>query len=813
MARAILGRSMLKSPLINGSAGAVFICMLFSVPVLRAQEVPDLPANTVTAGQPAATLDVYLEVFINNASMKMIGNFKQRPNGSLAATAEELREVGIKPPAGAAADELVELSALPGLSYQVDDETQRLYVQTTDKGRSPRVINVRQQQENAIPAPQAGYGAVLNYSLYASSNGLFQGNSNLFQGISGSFDARLFSPYGTLSQSFLAGYSEGSLDGITRLNTTWSYSDPKSLVTYRAGDLTTGGLSWTRPVYFGGIQFQRNFALRSDLVTEPLPSFAGTAAVPSTLDIYTQNVRTYSSDVPAGPFEVTNLPVFSGSGQATVVLRDSLGRETTQTLPFYSSNWLLRRGLLDFSAELGTPRLNFGTDSSDYDGRIMGAATARYGLTDWLTLEGHFEGGADLLNGGAGAAFPVSSFGVASIAGAASKSGSRSGALVNAAFELSYDRWALYARVQRTFGDYDDIASVSARPTTSVAGDVSILSAGVPRAIDQVTLSVPTPLDLSSLNLSYTNLESADGTRSKIAGLSYSQTFSRATVYASAFTDLDDRSNFGFFAGLSIPFGGNITANTGVQGGPNGLGVVADISKSMQQEDGSFGWRLRTSEGEDTNREAAISYRAPFAQVEVGLQQQDHQTSATARVDGAIAVAGGGVFATNRIDDAFAVVDVGAPGVEVQQQNRPAGKTNSSGRILVPNLNSYEPNTVSIDPKNLPVDADVPATKEIVVPADRSGVVVKFGVSEAPQAALITIRDKNGVPLRAGLSGTLRGSSEDFVIGYDGQAYIRGLHARNAIDVSLEDGTKCNAEFAYKPQRGEQVVIDDVRCR
>ncbi|MFS8049769.1 fimbria/pilus outer membrane usher protein [Rhizobium sp. BR 314] len=796
----------------NLSAGTVFASILLSVSVLRAQEVPNPPAAVVTADQPAGTRDVYLEVFINNVSTKMIGNFKQRSNGSLAATAEELREVGIKPPAHVDQTTLIELGTLPGLSYQVDDPTQRLYVQAGDKQRAPHVINVRQQEDGKVSEPQSGYGAVLNYSLYASSNSLFKNSSDIFQGISGSFDARIFSPYGTLSQSFIAGYSNASLDGVTRLNTTWSYSDPKNLLTYRAGDLTTGGLSWTRPVYFGGIQFQRNFSLRSDLVTEPLPAFAGTAAVPSTLEIYAQNVRTYSGDVPAGPFEVNNLPVFSGGGQATVVLRDSLGRETTQTLPFYSSNLLLRRGLLDFSAELGVPRRNFGTESNDYDNRIMGVATARYGLTDWLTLEGHFEGGVDLLNGGVGAAFPLGGWGVASVAGAASKSGDRSGSLANASLELSYDRWALYARVQRAFDDYDDIASVSAKPTTSTAGGLAILSAGVPRAIDQVTLSVPTPLDLSSLNLSYTRLESADGTKSKIASVSYNQTFKHTTFYATAFTDLEERGNFGVFAGLSIPFGGNITANTGVQSGPDGLGLVADVSKSMQQENGNFGWRLRTSEGQNTNREAALSYRAPFGQIEAGVQQQDRDARAMLRLDGAIATAGGGVFATNRIDDAFAIVDVGAPDVEVQQQNRPVGKTSQSGRILVPNLNSYEPNTVSIDPKNLPVDADVPATKEIVVPADRSGVVVKFGVAEAPQAALVTIVDKNGAFLPAGLRGRLQGASEDFVIGYDGQAYIRGLHARNSIEVSFEDGTNCHGDFPYKPQRGEQVVIDNLRC-
>ncbi|CAN7687763.1 fimbria/pilus outer membrane usher protein [Rhizobium rhizogenes] len=796
----------------NASLGIAVACSILCVSTLHAQEVPSEPVAAQTDNKPADTQDLFLEVFINDTSMKMIGNFKQQPDGSLKATAGELREVGIKPPAGAADDELIELSELPDLSYRIDAQSQQLYVTTTNGGRAARVINIGKNQRDDIPEPQSGYGGVLNYSLFASSNGLTNGDEGLFQGVTGSFDARIFSPFGALSQSFIAGYFDGSLDGITRLNTAWSYSDPKKLITYRVGDFTTGGLSWTRPVYFGGIQAQRNFALRSDLVTEPLPTFAGTAAVPSTLEIYTQNVRSYSGDVPAGPYQVTNLPVFSGAGEARVVLRDSLGRETTATLPFYSSNRLLRQGLYDFSAEVGTPRRNFGIESNDYDGRMMGVATARYGLTDWLTLEGHFEGGADLLNGGVGAAFPLGAWGVASAAVAASSSGSRSGALFNASLETSYNDWSIYARMQRAFDNYDDIASVTAEPTSNGSGQFTVFSAGVPRAIDQVTLSVPTPLDLSSLNLSYTRLENASGDKSQIAGLSYSQTFKRASFYATAFADLDDRNSFGIFAGLSIPFGNNISASTGIESGPDGFNVVADISKSEQPEEGSIGWRARTSEGKDANRQAAISYRAPFARFEAGVQQYDGNVRATGQMDGAIAVAGGDVFTSTRIDDAFAVVDVGTPGVEVQQQNRPVGKTNNSGRILVPNLNSYEPNTVSIDPKNLPVDADVPATKEVVVPADRSGVVVKFGVTKAPQAAVITIIDKNGAPLQAGLSGKLQGTNEEFVIGYDGQAYIRGLGARNAIDIPLQDGNTCHAEFPYTPQPGKQVVIDDVKC-
>lgn len=789
-------------------AGTIFPLLPVTAQDSQSQIAEPAPAQTERR-------DLYLEVFINDVSTELIGTFTQFPDGALAATPEELTQVGLKPVDSAVgADGLVRLDQLPDVAFRIDEPTQGLYITTTNEGRAARVVDVGGSKKEDRLQPQSGYGGVLNYSLFASSNQLFEKDVDLFQGISGGFEARVFSPFGTLSQGFIAGYSDGEFGGFTRLNTTWSYSDPNRLTTYRAGDFISGGLSWTRPVYLGGIQAERNFALRSDLVTLPLPSFGGTAAVPSTLEVYTQNVRTYTGDIPAGPFQVTNLPVFTGAGEAQVVLRDSLGRETTTTLPFYTSSAMLGQGLLDFSAEVGFPRRNFGIESDDYDSRVFGVATARYGLTNWLTLEGHAEGGENLINAGVGAAFPLGPYGAASVAVAGSHHDGRTGSLVNATLEMSYEGWSIYGRIQRAFGDYEDIASVTAEPSFSDLGDIPIFSAGVPRVIDQVTLSVPTPLDFSSLNLSYTHLESAEGQKSQILGLSYSQQiFKRSSLYATAFTDLEDRGSFGIFAGISVPFGDDIMASTGIEQGPDGLNVVADIAKSERLEDGSIGWRARTSEGETPNRSAAASYRAPFARFEAGVQQYDKDFRATAQMDGAIAVADGGVFATNRIDDAFAVVDVGAPNVDVQFQNRPVGRTNRQGRILVPGLNSYEPNTVSIDPKNLPIDADVPATKEVVVPADRSGVVVRFGVSEAPEAAVVTLVDSSGAPLEAGLKGRVEGGSEEFVIGYDGQAYIHGLSAQNAVVIDRLDGTSCRADFSYKPKPGQQVAIKNVACR
>src|SRR5262249_39829122 len=128
---------------------------------------------------------------------------------------------------------------------------------------------------------------------------------------SAALDARIFSPFGVVSQTGIIGVDTPTAAGSVRLDTTWMLSDPRSLVTYRAGDLISGGLTWTRPVRLAGVQIQRSFSLRPDLITMPLPQFGGTAAVPSTLDVYVNNVRTFSQSIPGGPFEISNIPVFS----------------------------------------------------------------------------------------------------------------------------------------------------------------------------------------------------------------------------------------------------------------------------------------------------------------------------------------------------------------------------------------------------------------------------------------------------------------------------------------------------------------------
>ena len=90
-------------------------------------------------------------------------------------------------------------------------------------------------------------------------------------------------------------------------------------------------------------------------------------------------------------------------------------------------------------------------------------------------------------------------------------------------------------------------------------------------------------------------------------------------------------------------------------------------------------------------------------------------------------------------------------------QNRPVGKSNSRGKKLVTGLNAYQPNHIAIDPANLPVEANIASTRNVVVPAAQSGVVVNFGVSEDPKAAIVALVDASGQPIEVGFLRKLLG--------------------------------------------------------
>ncbi|PWW04402.1 outer membrane usher protein [Hoeflea marina] len=799
-------------------AGLALMCLPAAAMARSGDVSPDrdLPDSQASAG-PAVGRDLFLVVSVNGRDTELVAAFHQDADGTLTIEADQLRNVGILPVAVATLpDGRIRIDLLPGVRFVFDELNQSIAFTADDAQQAPRIIDARLRRGGGKkPEPeqaQSSYGALLNYSLVGAMDNSNDGGRFDFSGLSGAFEARAFGPLGVLATSFIASTSDNVYFDNTRLETTWRYSDQSRMLSYSAGDIITGGLSWTRSTRLGGFQIQRNFALRSDLVTFPVPGLSGSAAVPSTVEVYLNNARRFTSPVDAGPFEITNLPIVDGAGNARIVVTDAQGQEVVSESSFITSNQLLSPGLMDFSAEVGFARIGYGVESNVYDRRPYGSATFRTGITNRLTLEAHAEGGADLINGGGGVVIAAPVLGVVSVSAAGSYSSGERGHQLVASLKRDLLGLHLSARVQRSFGHYQDIASVTAADVDIETGLFS-MSADPPRALEQVAVSVPLAFDSSNLNFSYTHLETTEGDHTRIVGVSYNRpVFGGSSFSVSALKDLE-AGNVGVYASLVIPIGADTTSATAAAYQEGDYAITERLTRSQGQKIGDYGWSVARQQSDSSVTQASASYRTSVGNITGRAAQRETGTQASLRLDGAVIAAGGGVFFSNRIGDAFAIVDAGAPGVDVQYENRPAGVTDRNGKLLLPRLRSYQRNRISIDPTDLPLDAVVNNTRDVVMPADRSGIVVKFDVDTDAAAALVAFTRPDGSAVEMGAIGRIAADAEPFVVGYDGQALVENLQATNRVTLELQDGTTCVAAFNYIAQPGKPVSISDAICQ
>lgn len=757
----------------------------------------------------AATLPdetLLLSVVVNNYSTGKIGEFMVR-NGDLFARPEDLHELGFRVPLSTRVtnDRLVALSDLPAFRYRIDQASQTLYVTAGNERLLPTLLATGSSTTDKYQV-ESGIGATLDYDAIGRLAGGDMAGSGLF-------DLRAFSPWGVASSGLLVSPRTESVHGggysAIRLDSTYAYSDPDTLRRYRLGDFITGFLPWTRPVRLGGVQVNSDFSMRPDLITFPVPALSGSVAVPSTVDVLVDGSRVVSRDIQPGPFQVPQLPVITGAGTVSMTVTNALGQQVTTELPFYASGELLAPGLQTYSIEAGAVRRNWGVISNDY-GSLAGAITYRRGLSSVLTIEGHAEASRGLFMGGLGGVLNIGNFAVGNLSIAGSTGDDHNGGQIAVGIQHLDRRFSIGGSAIIASRNFGDIATVNGDPSP------------------QLQLNANAGLSFGrygSLGVAYTAIErraqpvappgvllEQPAQRSHIVSASYSVEVGPAFLYATAFEDLARSRDRGAMIQLTIPLGprtsGTVSAQSesGLQSGR--VQVTQNVS-----DVGDWGYNVFAEQNGVRHEFAQVSYKSPWALVTAGVDRFNRQTTAQAEVQGALSFIDDALFATNRINDSFAVVDTdGVGGIRVQEENRYAGTTDSAGKAILPDLRSFDVNHVSIDARDAPADVTVPFTDRYVRPQDRSGVVVKFKL-KTNHGALLRLVDEAGAPVPVNSAATLRSTGAAGPVGYDGEAFVVDLQAHNEVDVEWPNGHRCVVHFDYQPAAGQIPIIGPLPCR
>lgn len=712
----------------------------------------------------------------------------RRSDGRLLARGQDLRKWRLRLPLAPTLRHLEHdyylLDELPGLRYQVDESTLTLEMQASPGLFDQTDLGREHSFRQAVPAPPGGF---LNYDLHASRT---DGNDHS----SGLFELGLFRGAGVGTSTFqYKDSTQGS--GMIRLETTWTRDMPDRRASLRFGDAIGTAGSWGRAPRFGGVQWATNFATQPNFVVFPLPTIAGEAALPSTLDLYVNGVLRFRDEVPSGPFSLSELPIVTGQGEVQLVIRDLLGREQLITQGFYASPSILKQGLQDFSYELGKVREDFGIASNHY-GRWIAAGTHRWGLSEQFTVElrGEMLAGQRAL--GASGALLWRGLGILSIATALSDSDLGSGALVGLGFQRSTRRMSFGFNTQVTNGHF----SQAGLPVGEAA----------PRRQLQAYMSWPLR-EFGALGLNYAYGSGRGDETVETLGASYNVSVGRLGylgISAIRFLGEEPQTILGLTYSRSL--GRRRTGSARISRDRNAKQLLLRAQQSLPVGDG-YGYRVLVGALDTDRLELGVSARTAYGTYHFDGARNDGHNSFQANAAGGLVMLGGELHASRYLYDSFAVVKVGEyEGVRVYADNHLVASTGAGGTALLPRLRAYQENPIRIEVADLPLGAQVNQVKLEAVPYFRSGLVLEFPVKDIRGVTLTAIME-DGMPVPPGSTVTRLDDGSTTVVGLQGTIYLTGPGASSMLRVSWPERS-CEFTVAYEPSPDPLPDLGTYRC-
>lgn len=732
---------------------------------------------------PTGPIELFVELVVNGQAGGALARVT-RDGGRLLIDAASLRDSGV----AVAGTGPIDVTRLDGVRATYDEAGQRLLLDV-----APGLLPVRRITAPASDpiAPIVDAGALLNYDLYLQASG-GRVSASLWT------EQRVFGRLGALSNSGVMRAGASGRSGYLRFDTRYRLADESRALELIAGDLVTRALPWSTAVRVGGLQLSRNFSIRPDLVTAPLPSFAGEAAVPTGVDLFINGYRQGRAEVAPGRFVLESVPVVNGAGEARIVTTDAVGRQIATMIPFYVAPELLRPGLTDFSMELGALRKNFGLSSFRY-GRAVASASARRGVTAQFTVSGHAEAARGLWNAGVGGAWTPGLWGALNGAVAVSRARQAAGTQLTAGYTYAGRRFSFGAEHMERSRGFTDLGGFDLGRFTGSARS------------DRVSLSMLID-GVGSVGAGYIASRSRDGSRAQLGSASASIPIGRR---ASAFGALDydfHRRRFSAQIRLVVPLGGEVVGSAGLARLPGGSArAQASLAKPTPSAGGiGYAADMAYGAGGAFLGHASATWRTAAFQAEAGAATSGGAHSAWAGAAGSVAFMDGQAFVANALPGAFALVSTGMARVPVYYENQAVGVTDAGGRLFVPMVAAHHRGRFAINPVNLPIGAVAERTETRAVLRAGTGAVIRLPVA-FHLSATGRIVDAVGEPLAPGVLATLTGG-RTATIGWDGVIVIENASGGVTIEARTAAGV-CRAHVDMPATGAFLPNLGTITCR
>ncbi len=653
----------------------------------------------------------------------------------------------------ASSDGFVSLDALQavGVSVTFDRSAIELVVALDADSRMRRTIPLGFETLSDPPlADQSepfsialSYQASLDYEHVGADQGLQSPRVNL------DLNGR-FKPFAFENQFSYDGNLDD--DRFRRQASRLIFDQPFKSLRWTAGDQVSQPVSFQNSVDVAGFGLSRltqTYEAGRSLAASTSRSL--TLRAPATVEIYVNGLPVRTVQLPAGVYDLTDLPLTAGANAVQIVVQDEAGGRQVINFDFFSDFELLAPGLSEFDFQAGV-RAPFIDGVREYGDEPVATGFYRRGLTEQLTGGLNFQISEIAQQVGAEALWgtPVGLF---NFDGSVSNiDGIGSGFAGRVQYRLSQDMSELRGvrrldlsveHRSRNFGSLEDVSPVNrfswvvtARYSQPLRPDIAF-NAGADYAVsrdgreDRYGGS-------AGLSWRYDNRTSINGRLSYISdtfgdrdewsvGVTAVRRFGIAGSASASFETRDDRYQFGIARAPIRPL--------------NDFGYSAQLIRSDGDYgvDGSLTWF--------SNRgDVGVAHQTSFDEGGDVVSQVS-----SLRAAGSIAMAGNRVAVGRRVGNAFAIVE-GHPtleGADVLVGGRftddVIARTDAFGLALAP-LGAYSRQTVIYDAPDAPAGYDLGSGAVELYPWLHSGYVITVG-SAYNVTAVGNLLDADGNPL------------------------------------------------------------------
>lgn len=747
-----------------------------------------------------------LAVVVNGVPMGDFVPMYHDARGRWFATAELLAQARLNrsasPPVRINSTDYFPLDAYSGAVYRFEATQQMLYVNVKPDDVELRMIQASKRMPTTPMNSDPGF--FVNHDFQVTGTGSTAA-------VGGIEELGFFSKLGVLTSQFVARDLTRHL-AATRLDTQFTRDFPQKMATLGLGDgYSASFAAWSQTVHYTGVRVASNFSTQPAFLPFALPSIAGSANQPSTLDLYVNGLLTMHQSIDEGPFAIDDIPVMSAVGDIQMVVTDVLGRQQTLSRPYISTRMLLRKNVKEYAFESGVQRRGFGMRSTAYGGWFADA-NYRRGLSNSFTLNLRGELLRDSQTFAAGFDHGIPRFGVIS-AGIASthQNNGKSGGLAYAEFDHSARSLGFSLYAQAAQPNFRQLGLLPTEQPTQLLGQAEVsLALGKWVTVSGGAMHMEKPTNTYFDRFSHPVPRFSTVTSSLNIRLPHGA----ALVLSANYTPEFHQKVSGILS-LVIPLKRNRLVIANVESNSGVISPSVEYNQQLPTGTG-FGYRLRASTNNGIRSphvDAGVSY-----QNGLGTHSLEYGQRAGSPINWRYSYQGGAVFLngdallSRQLNQSFAVIEAaGAPGVNVLANNNFVARTDRRGLAIVPSLSAYNRNTIALDDSSAPLDREIDLSERTIVPMARSGLLVKFKAEQISSAQLDLVTE-TGDEVPVGAQVTMEGTPESFQVALHGEVYIPTIQFPVTLRVRW-DGVTCQAKVSAPESKEPLPRIGPVQCR